>query len=148
MIDRISIARPAAALAMYWHTANDAGFTAGRELLIEAPHRLASGKSLGVDEHCWRHPGRRSSYVAVVIDLFPVREGADLFRLLDMVPGQSAAVFKTWLNAQSDKFHDGIEMVAIDGVSGFRTATAEEFPEATATMDPSHVVALTGDAPG
>lgn len=33
-----------------------------------------------------------------------------------------------------------------DGFSGFKTATAEELPEAVAVMDPFHVVALAGDA--
>lgn len=34
----------------------------------------------------------------------------------------------------------------MDGFSGFKTATSEELPEATAVMDPFHVVRLAGDA--
>ena len=37
VIDRMSIARVAAALAASWHTVNDAVLTAGRQLLIEDP---------------------------------------------------------------------------------------------------------------
>ena len=34
----------------------------------------------------------------------------------------------------------------MDGFTGFKTATAEELPEATAVMDPFHVVRLAGNA--
>jgi len=34
----------------------------------------------------------------------------------------------------------------MDGFTGFKTATTEELPEATAVMDPFHVVRLAGDA--
>jgi hypothetical protein len=34
----------------------------------------------------------------------------------------------------------------MDGFTGFKTATAEELPDATAVMDPFHVVRLAGDA--
>ena len=137
IIDRMSIARVAAALASSWHTVNDAVLAAGRQLLIEDPHRFEGVKVIGVDEHCWRHTGRGSHYVTVVIDLTPVRERWGRARLLDMVPGRSKAVFKTWLDAQSKSFRKGIEVVAMDGFAGFKTATAEELPEAVAVMDPS-----------
>ena len=63
-----------------------------------------------------------------------------------MVPGRSKKVFKAWLDAQSQQFRDGIETVAMDGFTGFKTAAAEEIPQAVAVMDPFHVVALAGDA--
>ena len=146
VIDRMSISRVAAALASSWHTVNDAVLAAGRHLLIEDPHRFDGVAVIGVDEHCWRHTGHGSHYVTVVIDLTPVRAGTGAARLLDMVPGRSKAVFKTWLDAQNEDFRNGIEVVAMDGFTGFKTATAEELPEATAVMDPFHVVALAGDA--
>ncbi len=62
-----------------------------------------------------------------------------------MVPGRSKKVFKAWLDGQTAEFRDGVEVVAMDGFSGFKTATAEDLPEATAVMDPFHVVALAGD---
>jgi len=34
----------------------------------------------------------------------------------------------------------------MDGFTGFKTATTEELPDATAVMDPFHVVRLAGDA--
>ena len=63
-----------------------------------------------------------------------------------MVEGRSKAVFKTWLDAQTAAFRDGIEVVAMDGFTGFKTAAAETVPDAVAVMDPFHVVALAGDA--
>jgi transposase len=39
-----------------------------------------------------------------------------------------------------------LEVVAMDGFTGFKTATTEEHPDAVAVMDPFHVVRLAGDA--
>ena len=41
---------------------------------------------------------------------------------------------------------DAVEVVSMDGFTGFKTATTEELPEAVAVMDPFHVVRLAGDA--
>jgi len=101
---------------------------------------------IGVDEHCWRHTRRGDKYVTVIIDLTPVRDRTGPARLLDMVEGRSKQVFKTWLDQQSTAFRDGIEVVAMDGFTGFKTAAAETVPDAVAVMDPFHVVALAGDA--
>ena len=40
----------------------------------------------------------------------------------------------------------GVEVVAMDGFTGFKTATAEELPDAVAVMDPFHVARLGADA--
>jgi len=81
----------------------------------------------------------------VIIDLTPVRDGTGPARLLDMVEGRSKQVFKTWLDAQTPAFRDRIEVVAMDGFTGFKTAAAEVVPDAVAVMDPFHVAALAGD---
>jgi hypothetical protein len=67
-------------------------------------------------------------------------------RLLDMVEGRSKAAFKTWLAARPAAWRDGIEVVAMDGFSGFKTATTEELSDAVAVMNSFHVVRLGGDA--
>src|ERR1035437_2258420 len=85
-------------------------------------------------------------YVTVIIDLTGVRDGTGPARLLDMVEGRSKQVFTTWLDAQTDQFRDGIEVVAMDGFTGFKTAATEQLPDAVAVMDPFHVAALAGDA--
>jgi transposase len=150
LIDRASIARVAAALGTAWHTVNSAVLAAGRTLLIDDPSRLDAVKVLGVDEHCWRHPragaGPVQRFVTVVIDLIPVRDKTGPARLLDIVGGRSKQVFAAWLAAQTPAFRAGIETVAMDGFTGFKTTAAEAIPKATAVMDPFHVVALAGDA--
>ncbi len=146
VIDRLSIARVAASLGVRWHTVNDAVLAAGRQLLIDDPGRLDGVRVIGVDEHAWRHTRRGDKYVTVIIDLTPVREGTGPARLLDMISGRSKQVFTDWLQAQTPTFRDAIEVVAMDGFTGFKTATSEQLPDAVAVMDPFHVVALAGDA--
>lgn len=67
-------------------------------------------------------------------------------RLLDMVQGRSKQAFTAWLANRLQTWRDGIEVVAMDGFTGFKTATTEELPAAVAVMDPFHVVRLAGDA--
>jgi len=63
-----------------------------------------------------------------------------------MVEGRSKSAFKTWLAARPEGWRKGVEVVAMDGFTGFKTAAAEEMPGAVAVMDPFHVVRLPGDA--
>ncbi len=63
-----------------------------------------------------------------------------------MVEGRSKAAFKTWLAERPQEWREGVEVVAMDGFTGFKTATTEELPDAVAVMDPFHVVRLAGDA--
>ena len=118
----------------------------GRRVLIDDPTRFDGVAVLGVDEHVWRHTRRGDKYVTVIIDLTPIRDGTGTSRLLDMVEGRSKQVFKTWLAGRPAQWRDGVEVVAMDGFTGFKTAAAEELPTATAVMDPFHVVRLSGDA--
>ena len=142
----LTVARVAEGLGVSWNTANDAVLAEGRRVLIEDPTRFDGVAVIGVDEHVWRHTRRGDKYVTVIIDLTPVRAGTGPARLLDMVEGRSKAAFKTWLAEREDAWRQGVEVVAMDGFSGFKTATTEELPEATAVMDPFHVVRLAGDA--
>ena len=131
-MQHLSVARVAEALAVTWNTANSAVLDEGRRVLINDPHRLDGVAVIGVDEHAWRHTRRGDKYVTVIIDLTPVRDGTGPARLLDMVFGRSKAVFKTWLDAQTASFRGGIEVVAMDGFTGFKTAATEEVPDAVA----------------
>ena len=146
VLDHLTIARVAAGLGVSWHTANNAVLDEGRRLLIDDPPRFDGVRVIGVDEHVWRHTRHGDRYVTVIIDLTPVREKTGPSRLLDMVEGRSKAVFKTWLAARPQHWRDGIEVVAMDGFTGFKTAAAEELPDAVTVMDPFHVVRLAGDA--
>jgi transposase len=142
----LTVARVAEGLAVSWNTANDAVLAEGKRVLIEDPGRFDGVTVIGVDEHVWRHTRRGDKYVTVIIDLTGIRDGTGPARLLDMVEGRSKQVFKTWLNEREESWRQGIEVVAMDGFSGFKTATSEELPDAVAVMDPFHVVRLAGDA--
>ena len=146
VIDHLSIARVAAGLGVAWHTANDAVLAEGKRLLIDDPARFDGVRVIGVDEHVWRHTRRGDKYVTVIIDLTPIRDKTGPARLLDMLEGRSKAAFKAWLEARPEAWKDRIEVVAMDGFSGFKTATSEALPGAVAVMDPFHVVRLAGDA--
>jgi transposase len=142
----LTIARVAEALGVAWNTANDAVLAEGRRVLIENPDRFDGVRVIGVDEHVWRHTRRGDNYVTVVIDLTGVRDGTGPARLLDMVEGRSKQAFKQWLAERDTSWRDGVQVVAMDGFTGFKTATTEELPDAVAVMDPFHVVRLAGDA--
>jgi transposase len=140
----LTVARVAEALGVSWDTANDAVLADGQRVLILDPHRFDGVRVIGVDEHVWRRTRRGDKFVTVVIDLTPVREGSGPARLLDMVEGRSKQVFKQWLADRPKPWQAGIEVVAMDGFTGFKTAAAEELPDAVTVMDPFHVVRLAG----
>ena len=146
VVHHLTVARIAQALGVSWNTANTAVLTEGQRILINDPTRFDGVRVIGVDEHVWRHTPYGDKYVTVILDLTPIRERSGPCRLLDMVPGRSKQVFKTWLASQPDTWRERIEIVAMDGFTGFKSAAAEELPDARAVMDPFHVVHLAGNA--
>jgi transposase len=146
VVQHLTVARVAEGLRVSWNTANNAVLAEGKRVLIEDPGRFDGVKVIGVDEHVWRHTRRGDKYVTVITDLTGIREGTGPARLLDMVEGRSKQSFKQWLTERPESWRDGVEVVAMDGFTGFKTATAEELPDAVAVMDPFHVVRLAGDA--
>jgi transposase len=146
VVGHLSVARIAEALAVSWNTANDAVLEEGRRVLISDPARFDGVRVLGVDEHVWRHTRRGDKYVTVIIDLTPVAERTGPARLLDMVEGRSKSAFAAWLAARPQGWRDGIEVVAMDGFTGYKTAAVEAMPATVTVLDPFHVVHLAGDA--
>ena len=146
MCQHLTVARVAEGLGVAWDTANDAVLAEGKRVLIDDVDRFNGVTVIGVDEHVWRHTRRGDTFVTVIIDLTGIRAGTGPARLLDMVEGRSKQAFKTWLAERPQVWRDGIEVVAMDGFTGFKTATAEELPDAITVMDPFHVVRLAGDA--
>ena len=142
----LTVARVAEGLGVAWNTANDAVLAEGRRVLISDPTRFDGVQVIGVDEHVWRHTRRGDKYVTVIIDLTGNRDGTCPARLLDMVEGRSKSAFKTRLGGRPQAWRDAVEVVAMDGFTGFKTATSEELPDAVAVMDPFHVVRLAGEA--
>jgi len=146
VVQHLTVARVAEGLGVSWNTANDAVLAEGKRVLIDDPARFDAVAVIGVDEHVWRHTRRGDKFVTVVIDLTGIRDGTGPARLLDMVEGRSKNAFKTWLAERPQSWRDGVEVVAMDGFTGFKTATTEELPDAVPVLDPFHVVRLAGDA--
>ena len=146
VVQHLTVARIAEALAVAWDTANDAVLAEGKRVLIDDEGRFDGVQVIGVDEHVWRHTRKGDKYVTVIIDLTSIRDGTGPARLLDMVEGRSKQAFKTWLTDRPQAWRDAVEVVAMDGFTGFKTATVEELPDAVAVMDPFHVVRLAGQA--
>ncbi|WP_285660065.1 transposase, partial [Actinomycetospora sp. NBRC 106375] len=134
-------------LGRSWDTVNDIAVAATSELLLSAgPARLEGVEVIGVDEHKWAHvrTAEADGFVTVITDLTAVVAGQGPARLLDMVPGRSAAAMKSWLGARSQAFRDQVQIVAMDGFGGYKNAAVEALPDAVTVMDPFHVVALAG----
>ena len=100
-------------------------------MLIDDPARFDGVAVIGVDEHVWRHTRPAvtgDKFVTVVIDLTAVRDGTGAARLLDMVEGRSNQAFQRWLTQRPPAWRDAVEVVAMNGFTGFKTATTEELP--------------------
>src|SRR6201997_1443837 len=146
MIDRTTISAIAAELGTSWHTVSAIAMRATADLIAAAgPDRLSGVRMIGVDEHRWA-PRRfgPDGFVTLIIDLTPTYDQSGRARLLDLVPGRSAAALAHWLAAQPADFAAGIEVVAMDGFAGYKTAATAVVPDAVTVMDPFHVVALAG----
>ena len=143
--DNMSMNRIAAHLAVAWHTANEAILAYGDELLLADSTRFEGVRVIGVDEHVWRHRGG-DRYATVIVDLTPVRDHTGPARLLDVVQGRSKYVLSSWLAVCPQEWKDNIEIVAMDGFSGYKSAAASQLPGAVTVMDPFHVVHIAIDA--
>jgi transposase len=146
MIDRMTVSAVARELGLSWDTVNIIAVEATQSIVAADAGRLDDVRVIGVDEHRWSHTRRRGEdgYVTVIVDLTPVLDGTGRARLLDLVAGRSSAALKTWLSAQTAVFREHVEVVAMDGFGGYKTAATNQLPEATPVMDPFHVVALAG----
>lgn len=119
----LTIARVAEGLGVAWNTANDAVLAEGKRVLIHDTNRFDGVTALGVDEHLWRHTRRGDTYATVIIDLTGIRDRTGPARL-DMLEGRTKQAFKQWLAARPKAWPDGIEVVAMDGFTGPKAATA------------------------
>jgi transposase len=147
MLDKATVAAVARELGRSWDTVNDIAVEATTALLLTAgPARLDGVRVLGVDEHKWAHTrtAQADGFVTVITDLTDVVAGQGSARLLDVVPGRSAAAMTGWLAARDQAFRDRVEIVAMDGFGGDKNAATEALPDAVTVMDPFHVVALAG----
>ena len=98
------------------------------------------------DDRCRRggagqgHPAAGSCPVRVAAH-DAVLAGTGPARLLDMI---EAAPKRGW-HSVPKAWCDGVEVVTMNGFTGFKTAASEEPPTATAVMEPLHAVRLARD---
>lgn len=92
----------------------------------------------------WRHRGG-DRYATVIVDLTPVCDHRAA-RLLDVVQGSCKRAVSSWLEGHLQEWKDTIEIVAMEGVSGYKSTVEAQLPEAVPVMDPFHVVHLAIDA--
>lgn len=147
-IDRMSVSATAKALGIGWDLVNQVALDACRQLVYDDPHHLDGVRILGVDEHVWKHtrkPGEPSNLVTILVDLTPLVDGTGPARLLDIRPGRSAQVLRTWLQERDPGFRQQVQVVTMDGFTGYASAVDQVLPEATKVMDPFHLVHLAAD---
>ena len=147
-IDGMSVAATAKALGVGWELVNQAAVDACRQLVYDNPSHLDGVRILGVDEHVWKHarkPGQPSNLVTILVDLTPLADGRGPARLLDIRPGRSADVLRTWLQERDPGFRSQVQVVTVDGFTGYATAVDQVLPQARKVMDPFHVVHLAAD---
>jgi transposase len=146
IVDRATVAAVARELGRGWDTVNGIAVEATTRLLASDTTRLDGVAVIGVDEHRWAHTRHAAGdgYVTVIVDLTPVVAGTGRARLLDLVPGRSAAALRSWLAARDQGFRDRVQVVAMDGFGGYKNAATTALPDAVTVMDPFHVVALAG----
>jgi transposase len=144
MIDRTTVAAVARELGVSWDTVNDIAVQATGTIVAADAGRFEGVTVIGVDEHRWAHTRHADGggYVTVITDLTDVVAGQGPARLLDLVPGRSAAVFSDWLEARTPEFRASVEVVAMDGFAGYKNAATSQVPDAVTVMDPFHVVHL------
>ena len=147
-IDRMSVAATATALGVGWELVNQVALDACRQLVYDDASHLDGVRILGVDEHVWKHtrkPGQPSNLVTILVDLTPLVDGRGPARLLDIRPGRSADVLRTWLQERDPGFREQVQVVTMDGFTGYASAVDQVLPGATKVMDPFHVVHLAAD---
>src|ERR1700741_1841006 len=138
MIDRTTIAAMAAELGVSWHTVSSIAMHATAGLIAAAgPDRLTGVEVIGVDEHRWA-PRRlgAAGFVALIIGLTPVP--------VHRGPARPATARASWVAAHPADFAQAVQVIAMDGFAGYKTAATEVLPDAVTVMDPFHVVALAG----
>ena len=113
--------------------------------LVDDPTRLAGVAALGVDETAYlaataTHP---TEFATGLVDL--TRRGGPA-RLLDVVPGRSAAVLSSWLGEREDDWRSRVAVAALDPFRGYATALRSHLPGAVRVLDAFHVVELGFDA--
>lgn len=63
-------------------------------------------------------------------------------RLLDLVPGRSGTVYRTWLDERGDVFRTGVKIATLDPFHGYKNAIDDKLADAETVVDAFHIVKL------
>ncbi|MFB9777174.1 ISL3 family transposase [Brevibacterium otitidis] len=116
----------------------------------EDESRFAGVTVLGVDEHIWHHVstrpvgtgGRGPKEFTGMVDLTRDSTGRVRARLLDLAPGRSGKVHKTWLHDRGEAFRAQVKVATLDPFHGYKNAIDDQLEDSTAVLDAFHVVKL------
>ncbi len=138
--DGHSVAQLAREFGVSWHVAMEAVRDHGRPR-VDHLSRLRLPTAIGIDETSFlaanaTHP---TLLVTGFVDL-------DRHRLIDVVPGRSAAAVSTWLGAKPPRWLDGIATAVIDPYAGYARGLAEGLPHVRLVVDHFHAVRLANQA--
>jgi transposase len=141
-----------------WHTIMRRVHRLGAPL-VDDEARLAGVTGLGVDETVVLHAGayplsdpdapapsagavrRRSWAPQLVTGVVDTSVGRPP-RLLDVLPGRTAAALTGWLNRREADWRNGVRVASLDPYRGYATALRTALPSATRVLDAFHVVRL------
>ena len=97
MLDRMTVPAVARQPGLSWDTVNAIAIDATQTIVAADTHRLDGVRVTAGPTPTATAPTGSSR----AIDLTPVHDGTGRARLLDLVPGRSAAALATWLAAQT-----------------------------------------------
>ncbi len=138
--DGHSVAQLAREFGVSWHPAMEAVRDHGRPR-VDHLSRLRLPSAIGIDETSFlaataAHP---TLLVTGFVDL-------DRHRLIDVVPGRSAAAVSEWLGAKPKPWLAGIATAVIDPYAGYARGLAQGLPHARLVVDHFHAVRLANQA--
>jgi len=109
---------------------------------VQDPSRLGQVAAVGVDETAFTAATatRPTGFVTAIVDLTRRRGG--VARLLDVVPGRSAAALTCWITAQQPAWRAGVAAAALDPYRGYASALRTHLPHAVRVLDAFHVTRL------
>lgn len=119
-----------------WHTINDTVLVYGTPL-VEDPNRIGTVEALGLDEVLFARQGRWRTQ-AWSTQFVDVAAG----RLLDVIPGRTAAGACAWLADRDPAWRNVIRFVTLDLSGPWRLTFDTMLPDAIQVADPFHVVKL------
>ena len=138
--DGHSVAQLAREFGVSWHAAMEAVRDHGRPR-VDHLSRLRMPLAIGIDETSFlaanaTHP---TLLVTGFVDL-------DRHRLIDVVPGRSAAAVSDWLGAKPQRWLAGIATAVIDPYAGYARGLADGLSRARLVVDHFHAVRLANQA--